>query len=285
MDNIFSYEFMVISLIAILSVSIMLSLIGKTVVLKNISLIGDALAHTSLLGVAAGLVIGINPIIGAIVVCLLATVGIEFIRKKFKRYADLSLALILAFGLAMALIVSKYYNGKQSFESFLFGSLLFLSWKDIYWLVPISLLMSLMCILLYKELYLVSLNETIAKMSGVRVNLVRTAFILILAISVGASIKAAGALLVSALMTIPVANALILSKGYFKITIISVISAIIYSVLGWLLSYYISKAPLSAMVVVVGVVSCIITYIFKIVFKKIKKNKQQKEAKNEKNNK
>lgn len=276
MNNIFSYEFMVISLIAILSVSIMLTLVGKTVVLKNISLVGDALAHTSLLGVAIGLVIGVNPIVGAILICIVSTMCIEFVRKKFKKYADLSLALILSFGLAMALIVSKYYDGKQSFESFLFGSLLFLSWNDIYWILPISFIISMICILLYKELYLISLNETLAKMSGIKVNVVRFIFVIILAVSVGTSIKAAGALLVSALMTIPIANSLILTKSYLKITIFSLLLTIFYSITGWFLSFYISKAPMSAMVVVVGVISCLITYLIKIIYLKVKKNKSHK---------
>lgn len=268
MNGIFSYDFMKVALVAVLSISIMLTFVGKTVVLKNISLVGDVLSHTSLLGVAAGLLIGINPIIGAVVVCLIATMLIEVVRKKFGKYSDLSLALILSFGLAASLIISKYYKGTQSFESYLFGALTLLTWRDMAWITPICIVISVICIIFYKEFYLISIDETMAKMSGVKTKLFNGIFILILAVSVGISVKAAGALLVSALMTIPVANSFMLVKSYKKITILSVIFAIFYSITGWVLSFYISKAPMSAMVVVVGALSCLLTLIIKKVFKK-----------------
>ncbi len=268
MEGIFSYEFMRIALVAVLSISVMLAFVGKTVVLKNISLVGDVLSHTSLLGVAAGLIIGLNPIVGAVIVCIIATMLIEVVRKKFGRYADLSLALILSFGLAASLIISKYYKGTQSFESYLFGALTLLTWNDIAWVIPICSIVSVICIVFYKEFYLISMDETMAKMSGVKTKFFNGLFILVLAVSVGISVRAAGALLVSALMTIPIANSFIITKSYKKITIVSIFFALEYAILGWLLSFYMSKVPMSAMLVVVGTISCLLTLFIKKIFKK-----------------
>ena len=82
-------------------VGILLALIipcvGIVIVLKRLSMIGDALSHTSLAGVAAGLLFNINPVLGATAACVAAAFGIEAIRKKLPRYAEMSIAIILSY--------------------------------------------------------------------------------------------------------------------------------------------------------------------------------------------
>ncbi|NLG24332.1 MAG: metal ABC transporter permease, partial [Clostridiales bacterium] len=83
--DIFEYEFMRRAFLVGGLLAVVVPCIGVVVVLKRLSLIGDALSHMSLAGVAAGLVMGVNPILGAVVACTLAALGIEIVRKRLPR--------------------------------------------------------------------------------------------------------------------------------------------------------------------------------------------------------
>lgn len=85
MAAILEYDFMRRAFIVGILLAVIIPCIGIIVVLKRLSMIGDALSHTSLAGVAAGLIMGVNPVLGAIAVCIAAALGIEAIRKKIDR--------------------------------------------------------------------------------------------------------------------------------------------------------------------------------------------------------
>ena len=108
-------------------VGILLALIipcvGIVIVLKRLSTIGDALSHTSLAGVAAGLLFNINPVLGATAACVAAAFGIEAIRKKLPRYAEMSIAIILSAGVGLAGVLSGFVRSSASFNSFLSAAL------------------------------------------------------------------------------------------------------------------------------------------------------------------
>ena len=95
MAEIFEYDFMRRAFVVGILLAVIIPCIGIIVVLKRLSMIGDALSHTSLAGVAAGLIIGINPILGSIIACTLAALGIEAIRKKIPKYAEMSIAIVM----------------------------------------------------------------------------------------------------------------------------------------------------------------------------------------------
>ncbi|NCA97441.1 MAG: metal ABC transporter permease, partial [Bacteroidia bacterium] len=104
--NIFDYAFMQRAFIVGIALAIIIPLIGLIMVLKKSSMIGDTLAHTSLAGVAAGLLMGYNPIVGAIVACVIAVFAIEAIQKKLPKNRDLGMAVVLTIGVSVAGILS-----------------------------------------------------------------------------------------------------------------------------------------------------------------------------------
>ena len=93
------YAFMQRAFIVGILLAVIIPLIGVVVVLKRLSMIGDALSHTSLAGVALGLILGINPLVGAVVTCTVAAFSIEFIRKRIPKYAEISIAIIMSVGI------------------------------------------------------------------------------------------------------------------------------------------------------------------------------------------
>ena len=97
--------------------------VGMVVVCKRLSMIGDALSHTSLAGVAAGLLLGVNPVAGAAAACVAASFGIEAIRRKLPRYSEMSISIIMSAGIGLAGVLSGFVKNSANFNSFLFGSI------------------------------------------------------------------------------------------------------------------------------------------------------------------
>jgi hypothetical protein len=120
--DLFQYDFMRRRFIVGILLAVIIPCIGVIVVFKRLSLIGDALSHTSLAGVAIGLLLGINPVLGAIAACLLAAFGIEAIRKRIPRYSELSIAIVLSVGVGLAGVLSGFVKNTANFNSFLFGA-------------------------------------------------------------------------------------------------------------------------------------------------------------------
>lgn len=101
----------------------MIPMIGIIMVNRKTSMVGDAFSHTSLAGVGMGLILGFNPVIGSILICIVAAFAIEIIREKMPQYGDLATAVVMSIGLGVAAILSDFCNEKNSFESYLFGSI------------------------------------------------------------------------------------------------------------------------------------------------------------------
>lgn len=88
------YEFMQKAFLVGILVSIIVPCIGSFVVLKRLSMLGDALSHASLSGVALGLLLAWNPLVGAFLACVVAALGTEYLREKIPEYSEISIAII-----------------------------------------------------------------------------------------------------------------------------------------------------------------------------------------------
>ncbi len=262
--EIFQYAFMQKAFAVGIMLAIIIPCIGIVVVLKRLSMIGDALSHTSLAGIAAGLIMGINPILGSIVLCIIAAFGIEFIRKKIPKYSEMSIAIIMSAGIGLAGVLSGFVKNTANFNSFLFGSIVAISDFEMYLVAGISISVLLAFIFLYKELFYLSMDERSARLAGIPVNTVNFIFTILTAVTVSIASRTVGALIVSSLMVVPVACGMQFGKSYKQTVIYSIISAVIFTVVGLFVSYYMELKP-GATIVLVGVISL----LFIILIKKI----------------
>lgn len=229
-------------------------------------MIGDALSHTSLAGVAAGLILGINPILGAIVITIIASFGIETIRKKIPKYSEMSIAIIMSAGIGLAGILSSFVSNTANFNSFLFGSIVAISDFELALVVGISLLVIISFLLLYKELFYITLDERLARLSGVPVKKVKFIFTILTAITVSIAARTVGALIVSSIMVVPIACSMEFARSYRQTLIYSIIFAVLFTVLGLYLSYYLNLRP-GATIVLLGVICLILIIIIKKAFR------------------
>jgi len=267
--NIFSYEFMQRAFIVGIALAIIIPLIGLVMVLKKSSMIGDTLAHTSLAGVAAGLLIGFNPIVGAIVACVIAVFAIEAIQKKLPKNRDLGMAVVLTIGISVAGLLSAHIPSGMNFNSFLFGSISLVGQNDLFIIVSIAAVILLVFLAIVKDLYLITLDERLAKLSGVKVSFINFIFTLLTAITVGIAAKTVGALIVSSLMILPAACAMQFEKGFFSTLLLSVGFGFIYTVAGLFVAFYANQRA-GATIVLIGAIIFVIVVIIKWLINKVR---------------
>lgn len=261
MLEIFQYGFMQRAFIVGILIAIITPCIGITVVFKRLSMIGDSLSHNSLAGVAAGLILGINPILGAVVLSIAAAFSIERLRKLFPKYAEISTAIIMSTGIGLAGILSGFVKNSADFSSFLFGSIVAIRDFEVFLVVGLAIIVLLSTMLLYKELFYVTFDEESARLAGIPIQAINFIFTLLTAITIAISARTVGTLVISSLMVLPVASAMQVARSYKQTMIYSVLIAVFSTISGLFISFYSNFKP-GGTIVLVAVIILICLIIF-----------------------
>jgi len=257
-----AYPFMQKALIVSVAVSIILACIGVVIVLRRMSILGETLSHNALAGVTLGLVLGLNPILTALIISVAAVLLIEVLRRAMPRYAEISTSIILSAGLGVAAVASAFVRGYSNFEGFLFGSPIAISTLEFWLTLGLSALVIVMSIVLYKELFYITLDEEAAKLAGIPVSGINFVFMLLTAFTISVACRTVGALIVAGLLVIPVACAMHLSHSYKQTMILSIVFSVSFSVVGLLLSYELN-IPTGGTIILLGVVVLFVILIVK----------------------
>jgi zinc transport system permease protein len=241
MFEMFEYDFMQRAFLAGIIIAILASISGTFVVLKRYSLIGETLAHSSLLGVAVGLIAGYNPLWAAVVFAVVSAWIIEYLRSAFSLYSDAVLSILLSGSLAAAVIIVSLGGAfNNSLFSYLFGSILSVTYEDVVTIAIFGTLALGTLLFFSKELYFIAYDEEVAKVSGIKVRFLNFLLVSVVAIIIALSIRVVGSLLIGALMVIPTVSALQFRVGFLKSVIISLSIALFSVILGMTLSFHFS---------------------------------------------
>ena len=236
---------------------IAIPLIGVVVVFKRLSMMGDALSHTSLAGVAGGLIAGIDPVAGATVACLAAAGAIEAIRRRFAGHAELAIALVMSCGIGLAGVLASFAPSAAGFQSYLFGSIVAVGQGELVAASIVGMAVVAACILLRHELFAVALDEHMARVSGVRVKAVNAVFIVVCALAVSVGARTVGALIVSSMMVVPVACALQVARGWRQTCIAACAFGLGMTAVGLVISYEFGLKP-GGTIVLLGVAALLV---------------------------
>jgi zinc transport system permease protein len=236
-------------LLAILS-----SILSVFIVLKRVSLIGDGLGHTAFGGLALGYFLGIQQLVNwvASIVVILGSMGITKAIRSARVSGDAAIALFLQLGLAAGGVLLSLARGfGVNLESLLFGSIILVNFEQIY--IALTVLVVTLAIILgfYKELVLVTFDETQAKAAGVRTWFFDYLVSALAGVVVIAAIPIVGVLLISALLVLPALTSLQVSRSFKQTMMLSPAFGILTVVLGLLLCIILDTAP-GATIVVVG---------------------------------
>ncbi len=265
MLEIFQYSFMQRALVAGIIVAIICSAIGTFIVLKRLSMIGDGLAHIALGGIALGLFFKVYPVFAALLFSIASALGINNLRKT-KVHGDVAIAIFFSAGLAMAVVLLSLANGfNVDLFSYLFGSILTVNETDLSMVLILGISAVGAIIIFYKEFVYLTFDEESARVSGIPVDVLNNALVVLTAITVVVSIKIVGILLVSSLLVVPSATSLLLSRNFKETLLFSTVFAVIAVFFGLIGSYYFNIATGGAIVLV-----SIVLFVAVMLYKKFR---------------
>lgn len=260
------YEFIQRALIASVTIGISCGLIGTYIMLRRMSLIGDALAHAVLPGVVVSFMVAgkseIALFIGAVVSGILTVLLIGFVNRNSKIKEDTSIGIIFTGAFALGiLLVSQLKQVHIDLSSYLFGDVLGVSSGDITLSLIIMVVIILCIILFYKQLLLTSFDPTMALTIGISTTLVHYMLMTLLSMSIVAGLQSVGVILIIAMLITPPATAYLLSTSLKKILILSSLFGMISAVIGLYLSYHFNFAS-GASIVLVAVALFLLAFLF-----------------------
>jgi zinc transport system permease protein len=240
-----------------IALAVVVPCIGTVVVLRHLSMLGDALSHASLAGIAFGLAFGFSPIAGAISAAVIAALSIEGMRRQLRRYEELSVAVVMSAGVGLAAVLSGF-TGAANFNSFLFGSIVAVTPRETAQIILVGAVVFCLFLLFRRELFLIALDEQTARLTGVPVRRVNLVFTLLTAVTVSIAARVVGALVVSSMLVVPVVCAMQFAASYRQTVFSAVFLALGFTLAGLTLSFYYDLKPGGA-IVLTGVLFLLLT--------------------------
>jgi zinc transport system permease protein len=265
MFEFWAYAFMQRAFLAGLIVAILCPTIGVYLVLRRLSMVGEMFAHVSLAGVALGMFTRIYPLATALGLSLLAAATLEALRRSYRVFTDLAIAIMISAGISLAVILISL-SGSFNIDlfSYLFGSIIAITRNDLLLIAAVGVIVVGLVFLLQKELFYITFDEDAARASGIPVDMINTMFISATALTIAVSMRVVGILLVSSLITVPVAAALQIGRSFRATVFFSYIFAILSVLCGLFISYHANLAPGGSIVMI-----SIILFVISIVYSKL----------------
>lgn len=239
MPEILHYGFMQRALLAGLMIGTIAPTIGVFLVLRRLSLIADTLAHVSLAGVAFGLIVGVHPILGALLIAIVGALAIERLRTSGRLFGEAALAVFLSGGLAVAVVLIGLTGGfSVDLFSYLFGAITAVQTRDLWIIVVLGVLVLAAVALFYKELFALTFDEESARVQGVPVDALNVLVTLLAAVTVVVAMRVVGILLTSALVVIPAITALRLARSFRSTLLLAATVSVASVVAGMTAAFY-----------------------------------------------
>jgi len=231
--------------------ALMASTVGTWLVLRGMSFFGDAFVHGVVPGVAAALVLGQSPLLGAALAALVMVLAIEWVQRRTPLGVDTSIGLLFVGMLALGVVVlSRLDSYSGSLTSILFGDALEVSWSDIEGQAIVLVIVLVASIVLYRPLVSLSLNRDKAQLLGMNPRRTHVALLALIALAIIGSYQSVGTLLVLGLLIGPPAVASLLVNTIPRLMVTAGLIGVGSVWLGLTLSYYWGTAGSATMALV-----------------------------------
>jgi zinc transport system permease protein len=249
MPEFLEYSFMHRAFVAGAVTALICPAIGVFLVPRRLSLIADTLSHVALAGVALGLLLGVSPVLGALVVTVAGAVGMERLRAGGALQGDAALAVFLSGGFALAVVLISLARGfNADLFAILFGSILTVSPADVWLIVALGAVVAVTIGSFYPQLLAITLNEDLARTSGVPVAALNLLLTVLTALTTVVAMRMVGVLLVSAMIVIPSLTGFALGRSFRQATFIAIVMALASMTVGLIAAYYLRLAAGGAVV-------------------------------------
>ncbi|HCX3822510.1 TPA: metal ABC transporter permease [Staphylococcus aureus] len=260
-EHLFTYQFLNRALITSIIVGIVCGTVGSLIVLRGLSLMGDAMSHAVLPGVALSFLFGIPMFVGALITGMIASIFIGYITSSSKTKPDAAIGISFTAFLTSGIIIISLINTTTDLYHILFGNLLAITNSAFLTTIVIGSIVLILIIIFYRPLMISTFDPTFSRMSGLNTTLLHYFVMLLLSLVTVASIQTVGIILVVALLITPASTAFLISKKLYSMMIIASLISVISSIVGLYYSY-IYNIPSGATIVLCTFVIYIITLFF-----------------------
>lgn len=237
------------AILAALATGIVCALLSCFLVLKGWSLMGDAISHAVLPGIVLAYLAGIPLIIGAFASGLFCSVATGYIKDNSRIKEDTVMGIVFSGMFAFGLVLFSKVETSQHLNHILFGSVLGTSYQELIQIITIASIVSILVIIKRRDLMLYCFDAVQARVVGLPVKLLHYGLLSILALTIVGSLKAAGVILVIAMLIAPGITAFLLTKRFEKMLVIAVIVSVFSTVTGTLISFHIDASTSACIVI------------------------------------
>lgn len=251
--DLFTYEFLQKALIVSVLTGIISGVIGSLVMLRGLALMGDAISHAVVPGVAVSYLMGLNFFSGAIVAGLVSALGVGFIQHRTRVKQDAAMGIILSAMFALGIVLIAQAQSAIDLTQILFGNVLAVRTEDMILSVIVGVVVLAVVFLLYKELVVSSFDEATAEVYGFRTKRIQYLVLVLLTLVTVTAMQTVGVVLVIALLVTPAATAFLLVKRLPSMLVIAATLGAVSSLAGMLVSYQFNlpSGPVIALVAAV----------------------------------
>ncbi|WP_071130103.1 metal ABC transporter permease [Enterococcus timonensis] len=272
-----SYEFLRRALLAVLFMAGIAPMLGVFLVVRRQSLLADTLSHVSLAGIALGLFFNLNPTFTTLLVVVIAAIVLEYLRRMYAGYSEISIAILMAAGLSVALVLMSLSENAQgvNIQNYLFGSIVTITWSQVWLLAGLFVALAILFVLVKRPLYVMTFDEDVASVDGLPVSLMSSIFNIVCGVAIAVMIPIAGALLVSAIMVIPAAIAMRIGRSFNQVLVVAVVVGLI-GMLGGLYTSFEVDTPPGATITLLFIAIFILVNLFKKIILRFRQNQAAK---------
>ncbi|MEQ8997060.1 MAG: metal ABC transporter permease [Coleofasciculus sp. B1-GNL1-01] len=246
------YSFMQRSLMTAVLVGIVCASVGSYLMVQRLALLGDAISHSVLPGLAIAYIVGVDIFLGAFLAGIVSTLVITWIRTRSQIKEDAAMGIVFSafFALGITLITVIQKDNKIDLNHFLFGNILSVTNEEVINTAIITAIVLAIVLLLYKELMYYTFDPVGAKAAGLPTNLLNFGLMILIALTIVASLKAVGVILVLAMLITPGATAYLLVTRLHQMMLLGSGIGVVASISGMYLSYFFNLPSGPAIVLV-----------------------------------
>ena len=252
-DAIATRDFLRNALITAILIGVTAGIIGAFVILRGLSLMGDAIGHAVLPGVAMSIHFGINPVLGATAFGLLASLFIGFVGDKSTLKKDTVMGVVFTSFFALGIILISQIRTRININNILFGNVLTVTPERVGTMIWMTVGLILLVVLFYKELLLTSFDEITAKVYGLKTKLIHYLFLFVLTLVIVLSLQITGAILIVAMIISPAATAFLWTNRMHVMMILSAFLGVISATVGIFVSVTFDISSGSSIVIVAAI--------------------------------
>lgn len=260
-DGIIQYGFLQKALLTSIMVGIISGVIGCFIILRGMALMGDAISHAVLPGVALSYMIGINFFFGAVFTGVLTALGIGFISQNSRIKNDVSIGIMFTAAFASGIILITMMKSSTDLYHILFGNVLAVRPDEMWTTLFIGIIVLVSIYLFYKELLVSSFDPTMARAYGLPVRVIHYFLMVLLTLVTVASLQTVGIILVVAMLITPASTAYLLTNRLWVMLYLSAGFGILSSIIGLYFSYTYNLAS-GATIVLAATFLFVLAFIF-----------------------